>query len=288
MSAEVIVAGLLTGALYGLLALGQSLVFGVMRLVNLAYGDFAIAAAFLALFIVDHTGAGPLAALPLVVVVVAAVAYPVERLLLSNLVTVNPQAPLVATFGLSLIIQAGLQAGFGTDPRSLDASFSSAGLTILGVRVQVVYLVAAALAAVVTALAHWVLTRTRAGASVRAAAADPATAGMLGINVGRVYGLTFAVGAGIAAVGGVMVGIAQGFTPTSGLPILLVGFAVIALGGIGNVRGAFLGGVTLGLLQSVAVEIFGAGYRNLAVYLIFFLVLALAPNGLFSGRRSTA
>jgi branched-chain amino acid transport system permease protein len=109
----------------------------------------------------------------------------------------------------------------------------------------------------------------------------------LGINVGRVYAMTLAGAAALAAAGGVMTGVAQSFTPTSGLPLLLTGFAVMALAGIGTVGGVLLAGVTLGVLQSVAVALFGGGWSDVVVYLAFFLVLAIRPQGLFH-RGATA
>jgi branched-chain amino acid transport system permease protein len=152
--------------------------------------------------------------------------------------------------------------------------------------VQTIYVISFALAVVLCLITHFVLTRTRAGGAVRAAAADPATASVLGIDVGRVYALTFSAAAALAAAAGVMTGVAQSFTPTSGLPLLLIGFAVMALGGIGSVSGALLGGIALGVLQSISVDLFGGGYRNLVVYLTFFLVLAFRPTGIFG--RATA
>jgi branched-chain amino acid transport system permease protein len=193
---------------------------------------------------------------------------------------------LVATFGLSLLAQAGLQGAFGINPHALPAAYGDSGLSVLGVRVQTVYVISFALAAVLCLATHLLLTRTRAGSAVRAAAADPQTAELLGIDVRRVYALTFAGAAALAAAAGVMTGVAQSFTPTSGLPLLLTGFAVMALGGIGSVGGSFLGGITLGVLQSIAVEAFGGGYRNVVVYLTFFLILAVRPTGLL--RRAPA
>jgi branched-chain amino acid transport system permease protein len=152
--------------------------------------------------------------------------------------------------------------------------------------VQAVYVIAFALTVVLCAGTHLLLTRTRAGSAVRAASADPETAAVLGINVGRVYAMTLAGAAALAAAGGVMTGVAQSFTPTSGLPLLLTGFAVMALAGIGTVGGVFLAGLVLGVLQSVAVSVFGGGWSDVVVYVVFFLALAIRPQGLF--RRATA
>jgi branched-chain amino acid transport system permease protein len=281
MNLEVLAAGILTGGLYALIGLGISLVFGVLGLMNLAHGELVIGGAYLASLLVIGAGWDPLTVLPLAMIGIAVIAYPLQRFLLTPLLRGSKTAPLVATFGLSLLGQALFQAAFGIHPKSLPAPYAASGMSLFGVRVQTIYVIAFALTIVLCAATHLLLTRTRAGSTVRAAAADPATAAVLGMNVNRVYAMTFAAAAALAAAGGVMTGVAQSFTPTSGLPLLLTGFAVMALGGIGSVGGVFLAGVTLGVLQSVAVRLFGGGWSDVVVYLVFFLTLAIRPQGLF-------
>lgn len=285
MSPVVIVSGLLSGALYALVGLGISLVFGVLRIMNLAHGLFVIGGAYIASLAIRYVDADPLVVLPLSMLAMAVIAYPLQRFLLTDLARVNPAAPLVATFGVALVGEATLQAGFGIDPQSLAAPYATAGVTIVGVRVQAVYLVAAALSTVLCVATHAILTWTRAGMAVRAASADPVTASLLGIDVDRVFAATFAGSAALAAAAGVMVGTAQSFTPSAGTSLLLIGFAVMALGGIGSVGGVLLAGLALGLFQSIAVSAFGGGWRNFVVYAVFFLALAARPNGLF--RRAS-
>ncbi|QOV34169.1 branched-chain amino acid ABC transporter permease [Streptomyces ferrugineus] len=281
MSLDVLAAGILAGGLYALIGLGISLVFGVLGLMNLAHGELVIGGAYLASLLVVEAGWDPLAALPLAMATMALIAYPLQRYLLTPLLRDSRSAPLVATFGLALLGQALFQAAFGTHPKALPASYADTGLSVLGVRVQTVYVIAFGLAVVLCAATHLVLTRTRAGSAVRAASADPGTAAVLGIDVNRVYAMTFAGAAALAAAGGVLTGVAQSFTPSSGLPLLLTGFAVMALAGIGSVGGVLAAGVALGVLQSVSVGLFGGGWRDVVVYLAFFLVLAIRPQGLF-------
>lgn len=281
MTLDVLAAGILSGGLYALIGLGISLVFGVLGLMNLAHGELVIAGAYLASLLVVDFGWDPLLALPLAMAGVALIAYPLQRYLLTPLLRGDKSAPLVATFGLSLLAQALFQGVFGTHPKSLPAPYADSGISVLGLRIQTIYLIAFALTAVLCAATHLVLTRTRAGSAVRAASADPATAAVLGINVSTVYAMTFAGAAALAAAGGVLTGVAQSFTPTSGLPLLLTGMAVMALAGIGSVGGVLLAGIALGVLQSASVQLFGGGMRDVVVYLAFFLVLAVRPQGLF-------
>jgi branched-chain amino acid transport system permease protein len=281
MSLDVLAAGVLAGGLYALVGLGISLVFGVLKLMNLAHGEFVMAGAYIASVLVIDAGVDPLVALPFAMVAVAIIAYPLQRYLLTPLLRGGPEAPLVATFGVSLLAQAIFQAVWSSHPKNLPAGYATSGFNIFDIRVQTIYVITFALAVVLCLATHLILTRTRAGGAVRAAAADPATAGILGMNVERIYACTMAGAAALAAAGGVMIGVSQSFTPTSGLPLLLTGFAVMALAGIGSVSGVFVAGIALGVIQSVSVSVFGGGWRDVVVYLVFFLALAIRPQGLF-------
>jgi branched-chain amino acid transport system permease protein len=284
VNADAVVNGLLLGGLYALVALGLSIVFGVLRLINLAHGEVLIGGAYVAYVISAHLGIGPFLALPLVVIVVAALAYLVQRFLLTGLLVRGAEGALVATFGISMLMQGVFSQAFSSTPKSLTSSWSTSGFTVAGVQIRSVYLLAFLIAAVLCGSAHLVLTRTRAGTLVRAAAADPSTAGLMGIDIRRVYAVTFALSAGVTAVGGILLGVTFSFTPDAGVPYLLIGIAVVVLGGVGNVLGTFAGAVLLGLVQSLAAAQFGGGYRDLSVYLLFFIVLAARPQGLFARK----
>jgi len=280
MSVDAIVNGVLVGGLYALAGLGLSLVSGVLRLVNLAHGATLVAGAYAAYLVLDAVDVDPLVAAPAAMVAVGAIAFLLQRYLLTDLMAAGPQAPMIATFGLALLVEAALQGAFSTDPKSLQAGYATAGFDALGVRVQSVYLVAFSLAFAACVATHLVLTRTRQGAVVRAAAADPGMAAALGHDVRRIYALTFASGAALAALAGVMTGTAQSFGPASGFGLLLVAFAVVALGGMGSALGALAGGVALGVIQAVGVEVAGDEYRDVTVYVTFLVVLTVRPAGL--------
>jgi len=287
MNADAVVNGLLLGGLYALVALGLSVVFGVLRLINLAHGEVLIGGAYLTYLITEHFGIGAFTALPIVVIVLAALAYLLQRFLLTGLLVRGADGALVATFGISLLAQGVFSQSFTSDPKCLDSPLSTSGFTVGGIQIRTVYLVAFAAAALLCLAVHLLLTRTRAGTRVRAAAADPSTAGLMGIDIRRVYAITFAAGAAITSLGGVLLGVTFSFTPTSGTQYLLIGIAVVVLGGVGNVLGTFAGALLLGLVQSLAAAQFGGGYRDLSVYLLFFLVLAARPQGLFARKVAT-
>ncbi len=286
MDVNAVVNGLLIGGFYAVVAMGLSLVFGVLRLINLAHGEIVVGGAYLAYVLGSAAGLDPFVAMPVVVVVVVVLAYLLQRYLLTGLLVKRPEGAMVATFGLALLAQGLFAQVFTSQPKSLSSPLSTSGFTLLGVQVRTIYVVAFVAGAALCLAVHLTLTRTRLGAMVRASAADPATAGLMGIDTGRVYAATFAVGAAIAALGGVLVGITFSVTPTTGTQYLLVGIAVVVLGGVGNVLGTFLGATFLGLVQSLAAAQFGGGYRDLTVYLLFFLVLAVRPRGLFVRRNA--
>ncbi|MFD0636693.1 hypothetical protein ACFQ9X_39100 [Catenulispora yoronensis] len=168
MTANAVVNGLLLGGLYALVALGLSIVFGVLRLINLAHGEILIGGAYLAYVISEHLGIGPFLALPLAVAAVAVLAYLVQRFLLTGLLVRGAEGALVATFGISMLVQGVFSQEFSSTPKALTSSLSTSGFTVAGVQVRGIYLVAFLVAAALCGAAHLVLTRTRAGLAVRA------------------------------------------------------------------------------------------------------------------------
>ncbi|RFA12097.1 hypothetical protein B7R22_16820 [Subtercola boreus] len=291
---SVIISGLLSGGLYATIGLGLALVFGVMRLVNLAHGEFIVLGAYAASLFITWLGVDPFVSLIIVVPLMALVTYPLQRFLLTGLLRKGLESPLVATFGLSLVITAVLTALFGGDARSLNAPYASAGIDLLGTRVRVIDVVGLLIGVVLVVGTHLLMSRSRWGAALRAASADPITAGTMGINVNVVYALTFAASAAIAAVGGVLVGVAYSFSPTAGSNYMLIGFTVVVLGGTGSVLGVLWGGLALGVVQSVGSAVFGGQYRDFVIYAAFIIILALKPaidtardRGLFARKRYT-
>lgn len=283
MTTSTLLNGILLGGFYGSVALGLSLVFGVLRIVNLAHGEFVIGGAYLSLLFTTHLSLPVIVTVPLVAVAAAAVGYGLQRTLFTRLLRSGAESALVATFGLALMLQGVFAVGFSSDPQSLPTSLSTAGVDVFGTTIRGVYLLSFVVAVMLCVGTHLALTRSRLGAVVRAAAADPDTAGVMGIDVPRVHAWTFAFAAMVAAISGVLVGITFSFSPSGGAGYLLTGMAVVVLGGVGNVAGTLIGGLAIGIVQASSVELFGGGYRDLVVYLVFFLTLVLRPTGLTAG-----
>lgn len=285
MSLEALVNGALLGGLYALVALGLSLVFGIMRVVNLAHGIIVLAGAYFAILVTRYVPVDPLLTFLVVGPVVFVIAALTQRLLLQRLLGHSLEAPLVATFGLLLVGQGLFTYGFGTAPLSLTAPWGQSGITFLGMTVQTVNVVAFVLAVVVIVATQLVLTRTRFGTALRASAVDPATASTLGINISRMHALTFGAAAVIAALAGIVYGTAFSVDPNAGLPLLVLGFTVVVMGGVGSVPGTLVGGVAVGVVAALVGGLIGPVYAPIAVNLLLVVILIVRPQGLTAPIR---
>jgi len=280
-----ILQGLLLGGLYALFAAGLSIMFGVMRIVNLAHGDLGIAAAYLAVVLIGQT------VLPLWLVVVVSVplfslvGYVVQRTVIQSSLAAGPLATLLVTFGLSIVIQNALLEAFSADTRTLDAgTFVTSSLQVSdGVRLSwigIFGLIAAIIAIVAIQL---FLSRTRTGRMMRASSDDPETASMVGANPKHVYGVATAIAFATVALAGLIFAMRSAFDPSLGPQRLIVAFEAVVIGGLGSLWGTLLGGMALGLTQSV-VSHFDPGSAVLAGHLVFLAVLAFRPKGIIPAR----
>ncbi|MDR3514186.1 MAG: branched-chain amino acid ABC transporter permease [Azospirillaceae bacterium] len=277
-----IAQGILLGGLYALFAAGLSLIFGVMRLVNIAHGDLIVAAAYLALTIVQITGLHPFAAAIIVVPLMALFGYILQRLLLNPTLGKDFLSPLLVTFGLSVILQNGLLAGFTADSRRLSAgAIETASFDIMpGLTLGALPLLMFVVAVAVIAGLEVIFSRTSLGRAFRATSDDAEIAQLMALDHHHVYGLAMALSAGIVAIAGIFLAIRTNFDPASGPARLIFGFEAVIIGGLGNLWGTLAGGVVLGVSQTLGAQI-SPGWQLLAGHLVFFLVLGLRPRGLF-------
>ncbi len=276
-----IVQGILLGGVYALFACGLSLVFGVLRIVNLAHGDLTVLGAFLAVVVVGAFGVSPLVALIVVVPVLAALGWFLQRTLLQRSLRAGELAPLLVTFGLSIVIQNALLQTFSADNRSLPTgAFGTAGFTLPGgVGVGWLALVTLVVAVAVLAGLQLLLARTATGRAMRATSDDPETAALMGLDDRRVYAVATAIAFGTIALAGIFYGMRGTFTPTLGPQLLIFAFEAVIIGGLGSLWGTLLGGLVLGLAQTLGAQV-SPSYGVLAGHLVFLLVLAVRPSGL--------
>ena len=281
--ASSLASGVLLGGIFALTALGLSLVLGVLRLVNLAHGDFLVVGAYAGFYLLTLTGIDPLLGLPLIASALAVLAAPLYRILVQPLAGRGAEAPMMTMFGVSVVLQNLFVVAFSANTRSIETAYSTSSLTLGPVTVGWIYVVGFAISVVTVVAVHLVVTGTSFGRDLRASAQDPVAAAVIGVDVGRVRMLTFAAGAACAGAGGTLTGLAFSFTPSSGAGFLLNSFAVVVLGGLGNVLGTLVAGMAIGVLQSLGGVLLGDGYRDLVALMLFLAVLMVRPQGLMSG-----
>ena len=278
---DVVVQGLLLGGLYATAALGLSLVFGTMRLVNLAHGQFLVVGAYLTSILVSVIGGDPLLTAIPVAIVVGLLAYPIQRYIFTPVMAQGDEAPITAAFGVGLAIQTILILIFSSDPKSLSAPYSTAQLNLAGIPINVSLLIATAIGIGIVIVLTFVLKRTSFGRQVRAASLDAEAAGLVGIDVKKTYARVMAISAATASMGGVLVALSFAIAPSSGTGWLLRAFTVVVIGGLGSLPGTIYGGLIVGLVESVGAVTIGPQYRDLVVFGVLVLILIVRPNGLF-------
>lgn len=279
--ANAVLQGTLLGGLYALFAAGLSLIFGVMRLVNIAHGDLIVLAAYLGLTVSTALGLHPLAALALVVPAMFAIGYALQRVILNRTMGGDILPPLLVTFGLSIILQNGLLTVYSADPQKLQAggletaSISAGGLTV-GVLPLIVFVTAVA---IIGGL-QWMFYRTALGRAFRATSDRQDVAQLMGLNRAHVFGLAMGLSLAVTAVAGIFLGVRTSFDPAVGGSRLIFGFEAVIIGGLGNLWGTLAGGIILGVSQAIGGQIH-PGLQLLAGHIVFLVILAVRPRGLF-------
>ena len=287
-----LVQGLLLGGLFALFATGLSLAFGVMRFVNLAHGDLAILAAFLVVSTTATLDINPFLSLLVVVPVMAMLGYLLQRFLFNRAIGADPLPSILVTFGLGVVIQNSLLERYSADSRGLDAgTIETKSLRITdGVAVGWFPVLILVVAVAVLVGLQLFISHTRLGRAFRATSDDPVTARLMGINDRNIYAVVMAIAFATVAVAGVFLGIRQTFGPTDGPAQLIFGFEAVVIGGLGSLWGTLVGGMILGVAQTLGNQIdveFDFLSGPLFGHLIFLAVLAFRPSGLL-GRRGQA
>jgi branched-chain amino acid transport system permease protein len=279
---DTILQGVLLGGLYALFAAGLALIFGVMRLVNLAHGDLIILAAYLILLLANalHLGiiVGFLVALPLMF----AVGYILQAGLLNRVIGDNILVPLLTTFGLSIILQNAMLTGFSADSRRLSSDgIESASIPLFnGVAVGVMPALTFAAAIVVIVSLNQLFYRTALGRAFRAVSDDPVTARLMGIDDKQLFAIAMGIALAVCTVAALFLGLRANFDPTIGPGRLIFAFEAVIIGGLGSLWGTLAGGVIVGVAQTIGASI-NPEWQLLAGHLAFLVVLAVAPRGLF-------
>ena len=283
-----LVQGLLLGGLYALLAAGLSLMFGVMRIVNLAHGALAVLAAYIGLVVVDATGVSPWVAILAVVPIMAAVGYALQWGIFNRTLSQGGLAPLLAAFGLSVVITQLLQLKFTADSQSLPTgSLSIASITITpDLSIGVLPLITFVTGAVVILALQTFISRAPLGRAMRAASDDADTVKLMGIDNRQVYALSTAIALGTVGLAGMFLGMRGNFDPYYGGAMLIFAFEAVIIGGLGSLWGTLVGGIVLGVAQAIGSQI-NPSYGVLVGHLVFLAILAFRPTGLLPKAVTT-
>ncbi|TXC99841.1 branched-chain amino acid ABC transporter permease [Streptomyces sp. ISID311] len=282
-----IVQGLFLGSLYALFACGLSLLFGVMRIINLAHGDLAVLGAFGTWWVSTRTGVSPFLALLAVLPVMLALGYALQRAVLARSLRGGELTPLLTTFGLAIVLQNAMLQIFSPDVRSLGPSVGTlaTGSWRLGDQLSVPYLGVVILAVAVAVLGglQFMLQRTGFGREMRATAQDPDTAALVGVPAASVYARATGIAVAVAALAGTFFAVHSTFDASSGPTQLIFAFEAVVIGGLGSLWGTLTGGIILGIAQTIGATI-DPQYSILAGHLVFLVILA-SPRGRFIATR---
>ena len=282
---NIVAQGILLGGLYALYGTGLSLIFGVMRVANLAHGDFIVMAAYLALLATQALSLSPFMGLVIVVPLLFGIGFGLQRGVLNRALGKGLMPLLVITFGLSVIIQNGLLLTFSADSQGLDAgNIERASINVGGVALGVLPLITFGVAVLLLLGLQLFFDRTALGRAFRATSDDPATAELMGIGSRQIYGLAMGLSLAIVGIAGVLLGVRTNFAPADGPSRLIFAFETVIIGGLGNLWGTLAGGIILGLAQTVGAQL-NPTWFQLAGHLVTLLVLAFKPDGLFARTR---
>lgn len=278
---QVAVNGLLLGGIYALAGVGFALVWGVMNIINIAHGAFVMLGAYIAYWMFVLTGLDPFLAVPLSMASLFLFGYLAQRHVINYVIRAPVFMTLILTLGINMIIVNLARLAFTADVRAVRTDYVGTSIAIGDVRLPLVRVAVFVVAVAIATALSMFLRRARLGQAIRAARMDSDAALLCGVDIGRVYAVTFGISAALAGAAGTLVSTVMAITPEMGLPFLAKAFAVTVLGGMGSVLGAIGGGIALGLIESTAASTLGGGYRDMAGYLVLILVLVIKPTGMF-------
>ena len=282
---DTIVNGVLLGGLYGIIGIGLSMIFGIVRQANLAHGELMILSSYLSLVCSQLLGLHPLLTLFLVFPAMFLFGYLIQIFLLNHVMRKVLEPYLIVSFGISIILQNALLLIFTPDARTLQSKLMIKSVNAFDIlHMPLIYLVNFTFCLIVFFLLYQFMKRTYLGWAIQASSDDLSAAKLVGINPRRVYALAMGIAAVTAAISGVLIGMTFTFYPHSGTQYLIIAFGVVIIGGLGSLPGTFLGGMILGISQLIGGRLIGPGFQLLSGYIILLVVLTIRPQGLMGKR----
>ncbi|MBV9119156.1 MAG: branched-chain amino acid ABC transporter permease [Chloroflexi bacterium] len=277
---QFVIDGLLAGGVYGAVAVGFALLWGIMNITNLAHGALIMLGSYVTFWLFKLFGLDPFLSIPISAAVVFVLSWLIQRFLINQGSRAPLLLPFPMTFGLELLIVDLALNFFSADNRSVQTAYSGIHLDFAGVTIPLVHLMTLAVALIVTGLLALFLARTKAGNAIQATSMDVDAARLVGINVGRTYALTFALGGAAAGAAGSLIAVNYSIAPGIGGFYTLIAFVVCVLGGLGRVSGALVGGLVFGIVQAMSQAFIGPAFQNAIAFALLVLVLVVRPTGI--------
>ncbi len=283
---QTIVNGLFTGGIYSLVAIGLTLIYGVMIIMNFAHGEFLMLGMYIAYWAFTLLGLDPYLAVPLAALLIFGVGVLIQSVLVQRVLNAHPLNQIILMLGVSTLIIGLVQFFWSAEAKSIHVSYETSVISYLGLRFSIPRMIAFFSAMVIALVLYLFLKYTRTGKAIRAVSQSRDAATLMGINVKYIYWLTFGIGAAVTAVGGALLTPNYKMIPTIGQQFGVIAFVVVVLGTMGNFLGAFFGGLIIGVVEAFAGYLIGSDVKIIASMLVFILILLFRPAGLFGRRRS--
>jgi branched-chain amino acid transport system permease protein len=286
--AQTLADGLVLGGIYALAAVGFSLIFGVLHVINLSHGILVLVGAYLALIFSTGLGIDPMLTIPFVMAVLFAFGYAYQRFLIQRAVDRSPLGSMLLTFGVALMLQNVMIWVFSPDMKNITPSYAFTSFQLGPVHFDAVRVSALAASLVLLSCLAALLKYSPLGRTIRATAQQTLAAQLCGVNVRHVYALTFAVSAAFAGAAGIVIGVILPFSPNDEALWTMNAFVVVVLGGVGSPAGALLGGLLLGIVNTLTAQYIGPSFPNVTMFLLLVLLLLVRPNGLLGNAFSAS
>jgi len=282
---QAIISGILVGGVYALIGIGLTIIFGVMRVINFAHGDIMMVGMYMTYFLFTLFGVDPFMSVLITMPLMFLFGAILQKVFINRILGSLPQNQILLTIGLGLIMSNTAMLAFTSDYKILPTSYSSSSFNIAGISISEPLLISFLITAVITVGLYWFLLKTDTGQAIRATAQDREAAQLMGINVKWMSILSFGIGAAMAGTAGALISPTYYIFPQVGSAFTLKAFVITVLGGMGSIVGATLGGIIIGLVESVAAVTISSDWKDVVVFSIFLLVLLIKPSGLMGKSR---
>jgi branched-chain amino acid transport system permease protein len=281
-----LVNGLFTGGIYSLVAVGLTLIYGVMLILNFAHGEFLMLGMYIAFWLFTSFGIDPYLAAPIAAIIIFAFGALIQRTLIQPVIGSHPLRQIVLTLGISTLIIGLVQFFWSATPRNINLPYATSAIAALGLRFPIPNLVSFFTALFISIALYLFLQFTKTGKAIRAVSQSRQAASLMGINVNFIYLLTFGIGTAVTAIGGAILTPTYTLIPTAGQPFAVIAFVVVVLGTMGNFIGAFIGGLIIGVAEAFAGYFLGGDVKIIASMLLFIMILLFKPAGLFGKKQA--